>query len=134
MPDPTSSTKVFLFRLNNWTIEKENALLDKFEAYGLNDYWQGYNPPGHPTAVRGLYFVPDIQELKTQVERLVSESITLNMSILGTYDLFDNPFSNIEKNKDPVPPPDIEKNKDPVPIAYIILAILILLLILGVLK
>ncbi|EQA61805.1 hypothetical protein [Leptospira alexanderi] len=134
MPDPTSSTKVFLFRLNNWTIEKEDTLLDKFEAYGLNDHWQGYNPPGHPAAVRGLYFVPDTQELRTQVERLVAESVTLNMSILGTYDLFDNPFSNIEKKQDPVPTSDIEKNKDPVSVAYIVLAILVILVVLGVFK
>ncbi|MBW9233871.1 hypothetical protein JQK62_16500 [Leptospira santarosai] len=122
MPDNSPlSTNVFLFRLNNWTIEKENTLLEKLESYGLNDHWQGYNPPGHPEA-RGLYFVPATQELKTQVERLISESVTLNLSAVGTYDLFDIPFS------------DIEKNTKSIPITYIILGILILLLILGVLK
>lgn len=98
MPDNSPlTTKVFLFRLNNWTIEKENTLLEKFESYGLND-WQGYNPPDHPE-VRGLYFVPATQELKTQVERLISESVTLNLSVVGTYDLFDIPFSDIEKTQ-----------------------------------
>ncbi|WP_016755822.1 hypothetical protein [Leptospira santarosai] len=121
MPDSSLNTKVFLFRLNNWTIEKEHTLLEKFEAYGLNDHWQGYNPPGHPE-VRGLYFVPATQESKTQVERLIAEAVTLNMSVVGTYDLFDIPFS------------DIEKNKESIPITYIILGILVLLLILGVLK
>ncbi|EQA70705.1 hypothetical protein [Leptospira noguchii] len=121
MPDSSLSTKVFLFRLNNYSIEKEHTLLEKFEAYGLNDHWQGYSPPGHPE-IRGLYFVPATQELKTQAERLISESVTLNMSAVGTYDLFDIPFS------------DIEKNKGSIPIAYIILGILILLLVLGVLK
>ncbi|ONF75766.1 hypothetical protein BWD12_20080 [Leptospira santarosai serovar Bananal] len=122
MPDNSSlTTKVFLFRLNNWTIERERTLLEKFESYGLNDHWQGYNPPDHPE-VRGLYFVPATQELKTQVERLISESVTLNLSVVGTYDLLDIPFS------------DIEKNTKSIPIMYIILGILILLLILGVLK
>lgn len=98
MPDSPLGTKVFLFRLNNWTIEKEHTLLEKFEAYGLNDYFQGYDVPGHPE-IRGLYFVPATQELKTQVERLISEAVTLSMSAIGTYDLFDIPFSDIEKSK-----------------------------------
>ncbi|EMJ96599.1 hypothetical protein [Leptospira alstonii] len=121
MPDSSLSTKVFLFRLNNWTIEKEHTLLEKFEAYGLKDHFQGYNPPGHPE-VRGLYFVPATQELKTQVERLVSEAVTLNLSIVGTYDLFDIPFS------------DIEKTKKSIPIFDILLVILIIIFILGAFK
>ncbi|URD71596.1 hypothetical protein [Leptospira borgpetersenii] len=121
MSDSSLSTKVFLFRLNNWTIEKEHTLLEKFEAYGLNDYFQGYDVPGHPE-IRGLYFVPATQELKTQVERLISEAVTLSMSAIGTYDLFDIPFS------------DIEKKQDSIPIVYIILGILIILLIIGAIK
>ncbi|WP_061247645.1 hypothetical protein [Leptospira noguchii] len=127
MPDPQLSTKVFLFRLNNYSIDKEHTLLEKFEAYGLNDYWQGYNVPDRPE-IKGVYFVPDTTNLRTQVERLISESVTLNMSSIGTYNLFDIPSSLFGPKKD-----DTEKVLG-YPISYIILGILILLLVIGMLR
>ncbi|EKO59733.1 hypothetical protein LEP1GSC082_3952 [Leptospira kirschneri str. H2] len=127
MPDPQLSTKVFLFRLNNYSIEKEHVLLEKFEAYGLNDYWQGYNVPGRPE-IKGVYFVPDTTDLRTQVERLSSESVTIDVKVLGTYNLFEIPSSIFGPKKD-----ETERVLG-LPLPYIILGILILLLVLGVIK
>ncbi|RHX91472.1 hypothetical protein DLM76_17240 [Leptospira yasudae] len=120
MPNP-GALKVHLFRLKNWSIEKENTLLEKFEAYGLNDLWQGFEVPNHPE-IKGVYMVPDETEPKTQVLRLVEEAVTLNMEVLGSFDPFEVPLSIFGISKQGVP------------ISYIIIGIVLLILFLGVLK
>lgn len=122
MPNP-GALRVHLFRLKNWSIEKENTLLEKFEAYGLNDLWQGFQVPDHPE-IKGVYMVPDEIEPKTQVERLVQEAVTLNLEVLGSFDPFNVPES-IFGISDPF---------KEIPISYIIIGVLILLIILGALK
>ncbi|TGK25376.1 hypothetical protein [Leptospira stimsonii] len=121
MPNVPAPLKVYLFRLKNWSIEKENTLIEKFEAYGLNDLWQGYEVPNHPE-IKGVYMVPDETSAKTQVERLVSEAVTLDMKILGSFDPFE------------VPESVFGISKEGIPISYILAGIIILLLIWGVLR
>lgn len=122
MPNP-GALKVHLFRLKNWSIEKENTLLEKFEAYGLNDLWQGFQVPDHPE-IKGVYMVPDEIEPKTQVERLVQEAVTLNLEILGSFDPFNVPESLF----------GISKSEQTIPISYIIAGIILLILLMGALR
>ncbi|MGJ4753487.1 hypothetical protein [Leptospira kmetyi] len=118
---PTGTLEVFLFRLNNWSVEKEKLFIEKLKEYDLYDFSTPYSVPNHPE-IKGVYFIPAEIDAVTRVRKLSLENTSIDVQTFGSYDPKNIPDSLF----------GIEKSNY---LPYMILGIIILIiLIIGVLK
>ncbi|EMO46662.1 hypothetical protein [Leptospira santarosai] len=115
--------KIYLFRLENWSLEKEKALLEKLksEGDGVFTVWNKYEVPNHPE-IKNYYFVPDETDVINRVKKVALTNTSFLLNSIGSFDPFDVPdsvfgFSN----------PGF-------PIWILGIGILLLIILLGVLK
>ncbi|EQA71860.1 hypothetical protein [Leptospira noguchii] len=118
--------KIFLFRLQNWSPEKEKLLYDKLksEGKGVIDFWNRFEVPEHPE-IKNFYFVPNEEDLVNKVKFVGLSNTAFLLDFIGSFDLSEIPESVFE----------IPERQVGVPISYIILGIVLLLIIfMGVLR
>lgn len=113
--------KIFLFRLSDWSVQKEAILLEKLKSESLESFWNKYEVPNHPE-IKGFYFVPDETEIVNKVKKIALTNTAFLLDAYGSYD----PFN--------IPETTFGITKSGIPLMYIILGILILILIIGALK
>ncbi|XDD52381.1 hypothetical protein AB3N59_18770 [Leptospira sp. WS92.C1] len=118
---PTGTLEIFIFRLNNWSVEKEKIFIEKLKEYDLYDFSTPYSVPNHPE-IKGIYFIPAEIDAVTRVRKLSLENTSIEVKTFGSYDPNNIPLSIFGISKQGIP------------ISYIIIGIVLLILLLGVLK